>query len=281
MRTSSRQYGTGHQGGTGVILGDMIDPKFIPMPFLGALFEPDIEPVIASGFEYHSDEVALHGVKFHGAIDLNVPRSTKILAPTDGYYLATYGEFLTRCEDGKPRLIDGRKVYYGSYMVQGWHTNGRYTQYAHVDWVNPQIRYYSPVTVKDKDGKPTGDLRHNAVLRAPVARYRKRGAASFMRAGEVIGEVGMTGCGLGETCYSAAKFMDDGRPDFRGVNYTQYTEPHLHFVTFAGREPRSRQARLVDPFGIYGQAEDGYPIKLSRWHKRQPQAKHHPLWLPR
>ncbi len=257
----------------------MIDPKFVPEPFLRSLFEPDIEPVIASGFEYDPDEVALHGVKFHGAIDLDVPRGTKILAPADGYYLSTYGEFLTRHEDGLPRQIGGRKVYYGSFMIQGWHKHGRYTQYAHVDWVNPKIPYYLPIKIVDEGGKPTADLKHNPILRAPVAEYRKSGVATLIRAGEIIGEVGMTGCGLGETCYSSAKFMADGRPDFRGVNYTYYTEPHLHFVAFAGREPRSRHARLVDPFGIYGQAEDGYPGKLSEWHQRQPQAKHHPLWL--
>lgn len=272
----------------------------IPQPYLGSLFEAGVEPVIESGFHYHAAEIAIHGVKVHNAIDMNLPRGTKILAPADGYYIATYGETLIRNKDNLPRKlslsealetnpankninppddINEWEVFFGSYVIQGWHGKGRYTQYAHVDWVNPDIPFYRPQEVIDEQGHKTGDLKHSQMLRAPVAQYRKPGVATFIRAGEVIAEVGMTGCGWGKRCYDFAKLNNDGRPDFRGVDYTYYTEPHLHFAAFGRRAPYTRNAKLIDPFGIYGDMNAGYPKQRSQWQIRQPKAQHGPLWL--
>lgn len=272
----------------------------VPEAYLGSVFEPGVEPLIASGFKYHPAEIALHGVQNHKAIDMDVPRGTKIAAPADGYYIATYGEFLTRDEQGNPRALSAEQVreanpangdispppgaglhnvYFGSYVIQGWHGNGRYTQYAHVDWVNPDIPYYPPTEVVDESGNKTGDLKHSPMLRVSVAEYKKPGVAVFIKAGTVIGEVGMTGCGWGSRCYDFARFDSQGRPDFRAAGYTYYTEPHLHFATFGKRAPRTRNAVLIDPFGIYGEASEGYPSSRQQWHVRQARAEHDPLWL--
>jgi len=269
----------------------------VPQPFLGPLFEPGVEPIIATGFNYHAEEIALHGVKVHNAIDMDLPRGTKILAPADGYYIATYGEVLLRNRDGSPRMLSAKAaravgqdinpptsdgewpVYFGSFVVQGWHGRGRYTQSAHVDWVNPAIPYYPPVEVKDEHGRPSGDRRHSPMLRATVAEYRRPGAAAFLKAGEVIAEVGMTGCGWNKPCYDFARFEANGRPDFRGVSYPYYTTPHLHFAVFGRRASRGRNAPAFDPFGIYGTFNDGYPASRADWSRAMPNAKHAPLWL--
>lgn len=268
-----------------------------PPPFLGPIFEKNITPVIATGFNYQADEIAMHGVKNHGAIDFDVPRGTTILAPADGYYVATYGEYLTRLEDGSPRTMSltdaiersGRRrqnirppdksngpwsVYYGSYVIQGWHGKGRYTQFAHVEWANESIPYYPPTHVEDGDKKKTGDLAHNQIMQATVTEYRQ-GAAKFLKAGSVIGVVGSAGCGWGRRAYDDAKFAKDGRPDFRNGKYTYWCEPHLHFMVFGQRRPRSRKpSYLWDPFGIYGQIDAGYPAELRQWHTLP-----HSLWL--
>jgi murein DD-endopeptidase MepM/ murein hydrolase activator NlpD len=272
-----------------------------PEPFLGRLFEANVVPVIATGFKYHAAEVALHGVQTHNAIDLDLPRGTKILAPADGWYIATYGEVLLRQESGEPRTLSRKQalsgnpsnrdlnppgetgewpVWFGSFVIQGWHGNGRYTQYAHVDWIAPKIPYYPPVEVEDQEGNRTGDLKHSPMLKTVVSDYRKPGVAAFVTAGEVIGEVGMTGCGWGRRCFDSARFDQLGSPDFRGTDYTYYTEPHLHFAAFGRRAPRTRTAKPFDPFGIYGELSDGYPVDQAQWHVRQPGAKHQPLWLP-
>lgn len=272
-----------------------------PEPFLGPVFESGVEPVIATGFNYHPAEIALHGVKVHNAIDFDAPRGTKILAPADGYYVATYGEFALKNEDGSartlsletalrdnPRNTDVKPpskvgefpIFFGSYVIQGWHGKGRYTQFAHVDWVNPKIPYHAPVGLKDEGGKPTGDLAHSKALRASVSEYRKKSVAVRIKAGEVIGELGMTGCGWGRRCLSFAKIGKDGRPDFRGVDYTYYTEPHLHFMVFGKRVPKARKpSALWDPFGLYAQYDAGYPQAVKDWGVEQTGAKHRPLWL--
>jgi hypothetical protein len=272
-----------------------------PAPFLGPVFQPGIEPVIATGFNYTPAEVAVHGVAEHGAIDLDVPRGTKILAPANGWYVCTYGEVLLskdksprllsmeQAQRGKAHNIDLRPpepgngpwpIYFGSFVIQGWHGRGRYTQYAHVDWVDERIPYHPPIEITDGQGRPAGNLQHAAILRAPVRQYREPGVAAFIRAGEVIGEVGMTGCGWGRRCYDSARFDENGRPDFRVVDYTYYTAPHLHFLVCGRRAPRTRQARRFDPFGIEGDIGAGYPANRKHWHERTPSAKYDPLWLP-
>lgn len=171
-------------------------------------------------------------------------------------------------------------VFFGSFVIQGWHEPGRYTQYAHVDWVNPRIPYHAPKETIDEQGRLTGDLLHSPMLRTSVGEYRKSGAAAFMRAGEVIAETGMTGCGWGQRCYDFARFDEDGRPDFRGTNYPYYSSPHLHFLVGGRRAPKTRELKRFDPFGIEGNAAAGYPPSRSQWHVRMSAAKHQPLWLP-
>ncbi|TAK89223.1 hypothetical protein EPO04_03970 [Patescibacteria group bacterium] len=278
----------------------MSEPWY-PAPFLGPVFEPGVEPVIATGYKYHPAEIALHGVESHKAIDFDAPRGTKILAPADGYYVATYGEFALTNEDGSPKTLSlegalkgnprntdlkapaGKgefPIFFGSYVIQGWHGKGRYTQFAHVDWVNPKIPFYKSVELKDEQDKPTGDLAFSPVLRAVVSEYRKPSVAVKLKAGEVIGELGMTGCGWGQRCMKFAKIGKDGRPDFRGMDYTYYTEPHLHFMTFGKRVPRSRKPSAIwDPFGLYGQYDGGYPQAVKDWGNKLEGAKHNPLWL--
>jgi hypothetical protein len=137
----------------------------VPQPFLGPLFAPGVEPLIATGFHYTRREIEVHGVETHNAIDFDLPRGTPVLAPADGYYVATYGEVLIRDKHGEPvtrSLAEAKAgnphnrdfrppqhgqrwpIYYGSFVVQGWHGRGRYTQYAHLDAVDPHIPYYPP-----------------------------------------------------------------------------------------------------------------------------------------
>lgn len=276
--------------------------KVYPRPFLNQIFEAGVEPIITTGYEYHPAEIAVHGVEYHGAIDFDAPRGTKILAPADGYYMATYGEYLLH-NDNKPStprtlsydqalklnpsntdIVPPAKtgdwpIYFGGYTVQGWHTRGRYTQNLHVDWVNPAIVYHPPSKEMDEQGKPTGNLEYSPILRAKVDDYRQPQNSTFIRQGTVIAEVGMTGCGWGKPCYDYAQFEVDGRPNFRGVDYPYYTSPHLHFVVFGQRAPYTRIPKRYDPFGIYGQVNAGYPKRVAQWNIKQPRAKHIPLWI--
>lgn len=254
-------------------------PKSTPQPFLGPLFQAGVEPEIEAGYLYSPEEAAMHGIGVHRAIDFALARGTEIVVPADGWAVCTYGETqLTK--DGEPRLIGMEEAlrytdhllmrppedkegpwpaWFGSFVVQIWHGQGRYTQYAHVDWVNPRVPFYAPIE------KENGDLGHHPILRATVADY-KHGKAVKVKKGELLATVGMTGCGWGRRCYETAGLGADGRPDFRNSDYTYWDRPHLHFMTFGKRVGKKRSASEVwDPFGIYGDGQERYPAKVAEW----------------
>lgn len=212
----------------------------------------------------------MHGVKEHRAIGFAMPRGTPILAAADGWYVATYAEAAIKEEDGSPKMLslaDARRlntsnpdlnppepgdgpwsVYFGSYVIQGWHGRGRYIQYAHIDYAIESIPYYPSVVSEN-----SGNYYHHPVLQAPVTGYKKPGVAVFIRQGEVIGWAGSTGCGCGRRCIDDAIMTSGGRPDFRQVNYTYYDGPHLHFMVFGRRAAKTRKPIATwDPFGLYG-----------------------------
>ena len=239
----------------------------LPAPFLGPIFAPEINPEIGSGYYYdhsHNSNDAIHGVEQHKAIDFGVPIGTPIYAPANGLTIATYSEFLLGEKDDAgtfiPRMYEGKKVYFGSgLIIQIWHGKGRYTQYAHLDKVLPIIPYYRPIIDKD-----TGDLRP-AHLRDAVSEYGKSVKVAKIKQGDLIGYTGVTGIGWGRRCY------EDW---LAGRDYTHYDDPHLHFMVFGKRLPRSRNTVAVwDPFGIYGKAAQ-YPKGKSRWHIME-----NSLWL--
>lgn len=271
------------------------------MPFLRPIFEAGILPIITIGFKYTEQEAAIRGAVQHNGIDIAAPRGTKIFAPADGYYVCAYKEVMV-IKYGQPHRIsymnalrtdplatdinapdpfEKLRIYRGGLVLQGWHNNGRYTQYWHLDWVNPRIPYVPPHEEYDALGQKTGNLLAPRVLLAPVAEYLKPGVAAFVRAGELIAVTGASGCGWGSRCYDFARFDPAGRPDFRGARYYHYTEPHLHFAVLSQIMPRSRQFRAYDPFGIYDVVTAGYPAHMRQWPERMPAAVHDPLWLPR
>jgi hypothetical protein len=105
-------------------------------------------------------------------------------------------------------------------------------------------------------------------------------AAAFIPAGTVIGAVGATGLGWGPRCFDSARFDATHRPDFTGIDYPTWDEPHLHFVVFGTRDPVTRHGELWDPFGLYLPAGPHYPEDPGTWHLASSHAIHRPLWLP-
>jgi murein DD-endopeptidase MepM/ murein hydrolase activator NlpD len=250
-------------------------------PFLGSIFSPDTNPFISAGFEYDSKEKATHGVQKHQAIDFDVPRGTTVYAPTDGYYVATFGEILLEEESGIPRLVSVKKakagnpyseelrppakngewpIWFGGLFIQGWHKNGMYTQYGHLDWVDPLIPYYPPSAHET-------NLLYSEVLKIDPHEYKKPEVAVFLKAGTPIATTGMTGMGWGPRSFDFAALDKNERPDFSTAQYTHYTSPHLHFAIFGPRDSSGEPTEYFDPFGVYGTLSDAYPTKLSDWKK--------------
>lgn len=238
-----------------------------PAPFLGPIFERGYNPEIGSGYCYdhsHNSNDAIHGVEDHKAIDFDAPIGTPIYAPADGLALATYSEFLLGEENSTgvfvPRQYRSKNVYFGSgLIIQIWHGKGRYTQFAHLHDTAPTIPYFEPIV-----DTQTGDLKP-AHLRDSVDQYGRNVKVAKVRKGDFIGHTGVTGIGWGRRCY------EDW---LANKKYTHYDDPHLHFMVFGKRVPRSRNASAVwDPFGIYGKASQ-YPKDVKVWHTLK-----NSLWL--
>lgn len=253
----------------------------LPKPFLLPVFDDFIEPFISAGFNYDAKEIATHGVTEHQAIDFDVPRGTVVYAPADGYYVATFGEVLLHDEDG-PKLLGLKTakegnfynedimppvndkagewpIWFGGLFIQGWHKNGMYTQYGHLDFVEPLIPYYPPAISSD-------NLLYSEVLKINPNQYRKIDVAAYIKAGTPIGRTGMTGMGWGPRSYDFAAIGKDERPDFTTAKYTYYNSPHLHFAVFGPRdEITSEPAKYYDPFGVYGTLHAAYPKHINEW----------------
>lgn len=266
-----------------------VAPQVLPIrPFLGRIFEDrGVMPRISAGFHYSPDEAKLLG-RIHRAVDVAVPRGTRLMAPHDGWYMASYGEKKLLDKNGHPQRVywedairmhpketlayppgDDITGYFGSLIVQGYLGGGRYIQIAHLDGVVDAIPYHRETLLEN------GNRLHSPELRCPIAEM-KDGKAVFLKRGHPIGWSGMSGCGWGTRHYDLAPKVLDGRPDFRGVNYAHYDEPHVHVALFWGRRPFDRAAVLfVDPFGVYSDDVDEYPKQLKYWD-RWPGS----LWLP-
>lgn len=257
-------------------------------PFLQPVFDEFVQPFVSAGFKYDAKEVATHGVREHQAIDFDVPRGTVVYAPADGYYVATYGEVLLLEED-KPRLLniktakDGNfynedikapgengawPIWFGGLFIQGWHKNGMYTQYGHLDKVESSIPYYPPTAQGN-------NLLYSEMLKIDPRHYKKLEIAAFLKAGTPLGRTGMTGMGWGPRSYDFAVIDTEDRPDFSNTHYTYYNSPHLHFAVFGLRSKVSREpAEYYDPFGIYGTLHASYPKHPEEWSRLK-----NTLWL--
>lgn len=250
-------------------------------PFLGKLFSEEVKPFISAGYEYDEKEKATHGVEEHRAIDFDVPRGTIVYAPADGYYVATFGEVLVEDEPGSPRLVSVTKakadnpyssdlrppaksgkwpIWFGGLFVQGWHKNGLYTQYGHLDFVESIIPYYAPTAYET-------NLLYSPVLKADPSEYKRSEVAVFLKAGTPLGRTGMTGMGWGPRSFDFAALSSDERPDFSTAQYTHYTSPHLHFAVFGPRGSNGEPTEYFDPFGVYGTLNDEYPKTVAEWKK--------------
>ncbi|HEU5187814.1 MAG TPA: hypothetical protein VFT87_04915 [Candidatus Saccharimonadales bacterium] len=253
-----------------------------PKPFLKWPFDPRVEVRMLSGFEYDAQESAIHGEKlYHGGVDLEVPLGTPVYAPCAGFGLATYSEFKTerrlnlatalqlnprekriRPEDGDQEL----PLRLGAGLIlQIVRETGSLIQLDHLQELAPNIPYMPP-KVRGEDFLPS------PALRLPMRQYRR--LATWVRAGQLIGYSGMTGCSWGEaSCFSYQREMDP--PIFTGTGYTYWSNPHVHLTVCSSRAWLTRNTVAFCPYGIGGTV-DQYPRDATlRFGKGRV---HHSLW---
>ena len=246
----------------------------IPDPYLLPPFDRGIQYTILAGWLYGAEEIASHGIAGHGAIDFGLAWGTEVRAAAAGFALATWDEYHVLDQDGQPKLQRGMPMTFGQgLMIQIYHLNGRYTQYAHLSRVAGNIPFHAPV-----EDSGTGDLLPQW-LRLPVHAYRRANMARWVEAGEVIGYVGLTGCANGLRTYDLWSKQGTDEQLINSTHRPEYMADHLHFVEFRRMLNESRAAQRRDPFGLYGLSEL-YPSSVARWSSQLPGQRHHSLWLP-
>jgi hypothetical protein len=248
----------------------------IPEPYLRVPFRvADYEQVpVLAGWHYDADEIAIHGINYHGAIDWALSLGSPVLAAADGYAVAFWDErWLTETTEAgeQPRLLNGQPMTFGQGLtVQIYHGRGRYTQYGHLSGLSEMnIPFYDSVLDEQGNRLP------HTIRTELVREYQRAGVARKVKAGDMIGFVGVTGGAIGAMSYDRWKQIGTS---FKPGDYPTYMDPHLHFVEF-GRSLKSRHPLRRDPFGLYATAEN-YPSDLRLWPQATSDQRHHPLWLP-
>lgn len=214
----------------------------LTLPFESGLYE------ISAGWFYGSLDLvtkfAAHNQ--HRGVDFNLMRGTPVSAAASGWAIASYHQYLFRNEKDRRRFVRYKGKLCG--MGQGnfviiYHPKRRlFTQYGHLEKLNPAIPFYKP---EKKRG----------LVQPPVKKFQSRffnkKNAHRVKRGEVIGWVGDSGIIGG------------------------WDKPHLHFEVYRYRDKEGKKPEdsHLDPYDLYKTAKH-YP-----WpgHKRLLGNNH--LWV--
>lgn len=227
-------------------------PKFLSLPFPSA-----VKHTISRGWDLNSDEKERSLGDKNWGIDFALPSGTAILAPADGYALASYHEY---------SWSNRGKVERGGLgtFVQFFHPQaGLYTQCTHLERVESraQIPFLQPERSAKRGLPPSWipgllmiymptdfDLKQYKVGSTGLYQYPHKVFPVEVKRGQIIG------------------YVADGRIYKHGGSQVKAT---LHFEVF-NRGPETDKALRFDPYGLYTVDEfykDTYSLddRLSLW----------------
>lgn len=212
---------------------------FLTLPFKSELYK------IGGGWFYRSEDLVTKfvGHNRHFAVDFKLPRKTPILAAASGWAIASYHHYLLRQKKDRRRFIRFRGISVGvgqgNFVIVHHPKQKLFTQYGHLEKINPQIFFYRP-------------KKKRALFQPPVKKFQprffNRKNARWVKKGEVIGWVGESGIIGG------------------------WDEPHLHFEVYRYRDKEGRKPKdsYLDPYDIYKTADyypwSGHKHKLGKNH---------------
>lgn len=204
---------------------------------------------VTEGSFYSRAETKIHGYKIHGGIDYHAPYGTPLVAPCDGLAMASYHSFQLTDEQDKPRMLDGKEIYFGlGYFVQIYHPEtNRFVVLGHMSDVDPAIPFSLPV-FDEGDWNPT-----NHTLR--IEELGSHPAVVNVQRGQEVGKLGFSGLRHGYADYREGEI----RPvQIDPTKLKSYDEPHVHFEEYFRDQTNGRKRAQRDPYDIYLTARN-YP----------------------
>ncbi|GEM_PF-2092211 len=233
----------------------MIPPGLdTPNPFVKPIFRPGTKVELTEVWFYGADEESKHGFKTHFGSDCAVAPFTPVIAPADGFALASFHLSFAGIKDGTAssaiagaRTIDGKFVEFGlGYFVQIWCPEQRlYIALGHLSEINREnVPFIQPVAQRD-GWNPT------VLYQAPEEVIK---VCKPIKAGQEIGKSGRSGCALGKLERPGMHLDPTVEADF-------WDEPHVH-VEIYDRSPATGFSKWhrYDPCGVYGHLKD-YDLK--------------------
>lgn len=232
-------------------------------PYLTLPFRKEDAPTydITEGWMYSKTEQDIHGQDFHGGIDFVVPYGTPVVAPCDGYAVASYWTFWVKDNEGLVKLYKGKPIHLGyGYFVEIYNPEAkRLVLLGHLSELDPTIPFLPPQ--KEADGwKPELEkLTADELLHSTTAVKIKKG--------QPLGKVGVSGLALGES----EEYQGELPLSLEAWRHESWDEPHLHLEELwrlqsspTGTEKIGDRAWMRDPYAIYSDNAQDYPTPSRR-----------------
>ncbi len=197
---------------------------------------------VSEGFYYH-DETAITGQTYHGAVDISAPEGTPVICPCSGIARASFQTLGPITNDQKALVLyNGKQIHSAAGFCLQIECDEQpvLVLLGHLKEVRKDL-YREPEKVGDLF-KPT-----------PILVQTFGGDGVRVRAGEVVGRVGVSGLGY---------FQET--PEHTATAKESWDEPHVHF--WCGlRGADGRRATDFDVFGWYGSTAE-FPYRGMKQH---------------
>jgi murein DD-endopeptidase MepM/ murein hydrolase activator NlpD len=206
--------------------------------------------IIREGWTYSKEELAItHADPLHGGLDFDVPYGTPVVAPADGYAMASYHTAPQKDENGDQVMYKDKPINMGyGYFVRMYIPSvNRFVMLAHLSEIDPKIPF-SPAEKEDDKWMPTNS-------KMPVEEWKTSPHAVFIKKGTVVGKVGYSGLTWGYDEYTEGQ---DKPVTLDKNKYKSWDEPHLHFEDQWVNSETGEVGWQRDPLAIYNTAEN-YP----------------------
>ena len=209
-----------------------------------------------------SGEMAIHGLALHKAIDYALPYGTPVLAPMDGYLIASYHNAFLKSK-GYVKQYQNVSLHYGlGWFVQIWNpSRDIFVTLGHLSSIDETLPVSPPYPTRGKTSitrrDPTGVTYDSGSLQTMINDPITYPWVVYVKRWQRIGTVGRSWVE-----WDNAMIQEISIPRAPLVEQqVSRDEPHIHLEVFTVQDGKKA---LLDPYGMYRDAR-GYPdSKVNR-----------------